>query len=484
VLKFTACSCPLGVEFHPVSKYDMPAHSLLRSRAARAAFVLILTAALAAWIATLDLRPGLGHVHLRLLSGPAEGNYHALAGAVAAAAARKGGRVENVASEGSLENIDRLAAASRGCEVEAALVQAGIPFPDAPRLELYGRLGKSESIFFLGPRADGITEFAQLAGLRVGIGPEGSGTARVLRQIFALEGFRDLGVVLSTHPLAEQLDMAQRGELDLAALVIDEDAELVVAAVRDRGLQIAGFVHADVVARRFPFLRHGRIGAGQFDPVHMLPATDKQVLRVDTLVVGNGCARRSQVLGLLASVAAVFPDFVRHNRETPNTTGLELAPAARDYWDRGGPDTLDDYLPRVGDVMPQSNWVSLVMGVSILFNLMGVGNRFFLWRIDAARVRAEREIAACFGAATTLGDIARMDASGAPSKEGIGEEIDRLIAGLEALAARSRRLSLTVLVPMGGEMAYRYQESLIHETLSVLRAFRDRRRAARAPAAS
>jgi hypothetical protein len=33
---------------------------------------------------------------------------------------------------------------------------------------------------------------------------------------------------------------------------------------------------------------------------------------------------------------------------------------------------------------------------------------------------------------------------------------------------------------MGGEMAYRYQESLIDETLSVLRAFRDRYQAARA----
>jgi hypothetical protein len=31
-----------------------------------------------------------------------------------------------------------------------------------------------------------------------------------------------------------------------------------------------------------------------------------------------------------------------------------------------------------------------------------------------------------------------------------------------------------VLVPMGGEMVYRYQEALIHETLAVLRAFHER----------
>jgi hypothetical protein len=462
----------------------MPAQRLRRSRGARAALLVLVCAALAAWIARLDLRPSFEHVHLRLLSGPAEGNYHVLAGEIAAAAAKKRGRVENVESAGSLENIERLAAAARGCEVEVALVQAGLPFPDAPRLELYGRLGKAESVFFLGAHADAITEFAQLARLRIGIGPEGSGTARMLRQIFALEDFRDLGAVLSTHPLAEQLDLAQRGELDLAVFVIDEDAALVGAAVRDRGLQIAGFVHADVVSRRFPFLHHGRIGAGQYDAYRMLPPTDRQVLRVDTLVVGNGCARRSQVLGLLGAIAGVFPDFVRHNRETPNTTGLELAPAAKDYWDHGGPDVLDDYLPRVGDVMPQSNWVSLVMGVSILFNLMGVGNRFVLWRIDAARVRAEHDISACFGPGATLGDIARLEPAGDLLRDGIGQEISRVITELEALAARSRRLSLTVLVPMGGEMAYRYQEGLIHETLSVLRAFRERWQAARARAAA
>jgi hypothetical protein len=114
------------------------------------------------------------------------------------------------------------------------------------------------------------------------------------------------------------------------------------------------------------------------------------------------------------------------------------------------------------------------MAVSVIFNLMGMANRFVLWRIDAARVRAEQEIAACFGPATTMGDIARMTPKGELLSPRIRAEIDRVIAELESLRARSRKLSLSVLVPMGGEMAYRYQESLIHEALAVLRAFRER----------
>src|SRR5262249_55082620 len=122
------------------------------------------------------------------------------------------------------------------------------------------------------------------------------------------------------------------------------------------------------------------------------------------------------------------------------------------------------------DVMPPSNWAYLLMGISVLFNVMGLANRFVLWRIDAARVRAEHDIGLCFGPDKTPGDIARMEPSGAIRRD----DVDRLIERLTVLAARSRRLSLSILVPMGGEMAYRYQESLIHEAVSALRSFRER----------
>ena len=450
----------------------MPAHkSLARSKAPRLLVLVLALLALGILAARADLRPSLGHVHIHLLSGPPEGNYHAMADAVAAAAARKRGRVDDVASAGSLENIEQLAGAARSCEVQAALVQAGLPFPK--ELDLIARLPKAESLFLLGRRADSITDFAQLRGLRIGVGPEGSGTARVMEQILASRDFKGVGATISFHPFAEQIDLAEKGALDLAAFVMDEDAALIQTAVRDRGLQVVGFPHADVVARQFRFLRKGRVGAGEYDAVRMLPPVDKEVLRVDTLVVGNGCANRSQVMGLLAALGDVFPDLVRHNRETPNTTGLAIAPSAKAYV-VSGPEVLDEYLPRVSDVMPQSSWVQLVMGVSILFNLMGVANRFVLWRIDAERVKAEHEIALCFGPDATLGDIARLTPSGDLLRDPVGAEVSRVIAALEALAQRSRKLSLSVLVPMGGEMVYRYQEFLMYETLAVLRAFRER----------
>jgi hypothetical protein len=452
-----------------------PLTRALRSRALRITAPLLLVLAIAGLVARLDLGRGLGQVRFAMLSGSPQGNYATVVDRLGALAARDGGSIENVPSAGSAENLARLASASRSCDVAFALVQAGVPAPPGAKLEIYGRLSKAESLFLLGRDADKLTELAQLRGLRVDIGPEGSGTARLLQQTFESRDFVGLGIQISRHPMNEALALASLGEIDLAALVMDEDSAIVEAAIRDRGLQIAGFSHVDVVARRFPFLSHGRIGAGQFDAVRMLPPVDKRVLRIETLVVGNGCARRSQALGLMTLLSRSFPDFVRHNRETANDSGFELSDIAKGYFEHDGAEAIDTYFPRLGDVMPPSNWLHVVMGVSVLFNVMGFGNRFRLWRVDAARVKADQDIAKLFGLGTTLGDIARIEPENELLAEPLRAEVGRVIASLEALALRCRSQSLSVLVPMGGEMAYRYQEQLILETLAVLRAFCDRR---------
>ena len=447
----------------------------LRSRALHVAAPFLIVLVIAIFVARLDLGRGLSQVRFGMLSGAPEGNYAAIVDRLGARAAREGGRIDNVPSAGSAVNLLRLSDASRSCDVSFALVQAGVSAPPGAKLEIYGRLAKAESLFLLGRDADKFTDLAQLRGLRVDIGADGSGTARLLEETFQSRDFVGLGIKISRHPALEALALAERGEIDLAALVMDEDSTLIEAAVRDRGLQIAGFSHVDVVARRFPFLSHGRIGAGEFDAVRMLPPVDKRVLRIETLVVGNGCARRSQVLGLMTLLSRTFPDFIRHNRETPNDSGFELADTAKTYFEHGGADTLDTYFPRLGDVMPPSNWVHVVMGASILFNVMGFGNRFRLWRVDVARVKADREIARLFGAGMTLGDITRIETEkelvNAPTTADVGE----VIRSLEVLELRCRSQSLSVLVPMGGEMAYRYQEQLILATIAVLRAFCERR---------
>jgi len=132
------------------------------------------------------------------------------------------------------------------------------------------------------------------------------------------------------------------------------------------------------------------------------------VLRIDTLLVGNRCARRSATQALLTVLTVVFPDFARNNRDRPNLTRLRWAPAARSYVDNEGPDIVGVYVPWVVDLMPTAGWVQLIFGGSILLNAMSLWHRFRLWRIDTHRVQAEGVIALLFGPGGTVGEIAEM----------------------------------------------------------------------------
>jgi TRAP-type uncharacterized transport system substrate-binding protein len=423
-------------------------------------------------VALRDRTPTLSYVRLSFLSGSEKGNYYGVVKRLAAAVAERGGRIKNIATAGSVENIARLVAGQSNCKVQFALVQDGMAWPEETRLELIGRLATPESLVVLGREADRFRTLADLHDKRIGIGPVGSGTERVAGQMLAQ--LRELNLEISTPSIDEQLDKLQNGELDLGAMIIDENAAILTTAVHDRGLQILDLADAEALARRLPFARAGVIHAGSYDPVRQLPPTDKHVIQIDTLVVGNGCASWSATQGLITALGIQFPDFVRINRERGNQTGLPYAAAARAYFDNNGPDIVGVYAPWLVDLLPTARWIQLIFGLSLLFNAMGFAHRFRLWRIDAGRVGIESEISQLLGPGITVGEIGRMTPEDQQQNPATKARLDDIIERLLELLNRCRKHSLSVLVPMGQEMGYRYQEALIAELLRSLRALRGR----------
>jgi hypothetical protein len=407
-----------------------------------------------------------------VLSGSTTGNYHAIVSKLAADVARRGGRLHNQPSAGSVENVERLIAARQSCEVHFALVQDGVDIPAEAGLELLGRLPRPESLVILGRDLQRVQAPADLAGLRIGIGPVGSGTEQLMRRL--LLQVSTLNLVVSTQPVDQQLDMLARGELDLSAMVIDADAAIVHDAVGRRGLQMLSLPDPGALARRLPFARVGAIDAGQVDFVRRLPPRQVNVLEVDTLIVGNACARNGATMGLMSAVAEVFPTFIQHNKGRPNQTGLPMPTVAANFFREDGPDLLSTYAPWAVDILPLPTWIQLGVALSLLFSGMAFMHRFHLWRIDDGRVKIEREIPALFSPGVTVGDIATMPPDPAHrSAEGLAK-VDALVGRLQALSERCRSQSLSVLVPMGEEMSYRYQETLIADLLHVLRQYRSR----------
>ena len=442
------------------------------SRTLKTAFLFAVLVAIAVLAATFGRDPDLSHVKVAFLSGSEEGNYHAIVAKVAAEARHQRGRVDNLPSAGSVENIARLVAAKASCSIQLALVQEGLPWPESHPFQLIGRLPIPESFVVLGRDADRVRSVADLRGMRVGIGPVGSGSEHVARQVMAQ--LAELDIKLTTQPLNQQLAMLERGELDLGAMVIDADARLMIQAVRDRKLQIVDISGADALAHRLPSARAGIIKAGHYDPIRELPPMDKRVIQVDTLVIGNGCARGSVTQGVITALVRVFPDFVRVNRERANLTGLQYASAARSYFDHQGPDPVGEHVPWFIDIMPTARWLQLVFAVSLLFGAQAVWHRFRLWRLDARRVRIEGEVSRLFDPGITVAEIAATKPELRHRTPEARTQLDAVVNELGQLAERCRRQSISMLVPMGQEMNYRYQEGLIADLLHALRQFRGR----------
>ena len=416
--------------------------------------------------------PNLSHVDIAFLSGSERGNYYAVVSKLATEVKRQRGQIKNLPSAGSVENMARLAAAKASCDIQFALVQDGLPWPQRNPFELVGRLSAPESFIVLGRDADRIRSVADLRGMRIGIGPVGSGTEVVARQVLAQLSGLDLEV--STQSVESQLTMLERGELDLAAMVIDADAQLLVEAVRDRKLQIVDIAGADALAHRLAFARAGRITASYYDAVRQLPPVDKRVIQVDALVIGNGCARESVTQGVITAFVRVFPDFVRVNRESPNLTGLPTASAARSYYENDGPDPVGAYVPWFIDIMPTARWLQAVFLISLVFGAQAAWHRFRLWRIDARRVDIESNVLRLFGHGVTVSEIESMAPEPRHLEAAARAMLQKTIDELGELAERCRRQSVSLLVPMGQEMGYRIQEGLIADLVHALKRFRGR----------
>ena len=325
----------------------------------RLSVLIGLIAATGVVFANLDLAPKLSHMDLVVFSGPQAGHNHVLVDRLADNALRRNGTIENIATQGAAENLELLAKSSDRSRF--ALVQDSIPFPDKENLELVARLPSPETVFFIGPDANNIRRFADLSGLRIGIGPAGSGSALLARELLGAHGFEALNVTLSRHDFSEQAALLHDGGLDLGVFVISAESELIADAVRG-GLQIASFEYLDALPHYIPAARVEWLPAGYYDYLEVLPKSDKKVLRVDTLVLGDRRAPRSDVVSLLALLDQTLHGFIQYNRNTPNNSGLPMAKDLRLFIENDGPQPVGRVRSRAGQFHPASQHRSLDHG--------------------------------------------------------------------------------------------------------------------------
>ena len=442
-----------------------------RGKALLRFFLLVVAAAaVAAFASRFGVSHDYAYLHASLLAGAPGGRYHSLSTRLATRAQREHGSLIVVPTAGSIENVNRLIENQGRCAATFALVQDGTPVPADAGLEMLGRLPEPESLLLLGRQNRTFLTFADLRGASIGIGPKGSGTAYLLRQLFEDPDLRGLDVRLSYHELDDQARLVGQGKLDLAAVVMEENAALLRTVVNQYDLDTASFQDLEGLVARHPWLSLGHIPAGLYDLVRPTPAVDKPVARINTLVVANSCPRRAERVALLMLLSAELPGFVQANppKYTYSATALPLAAEARQYFIKGEPELADLYFPWLVNLMSPAYWVYFVMAATILFNALKGISRFRLWRIDAARERLERRLKELTDPGLTHAQIrvfpdghSLTGASACAAARSIRDQ-------LAQLRARCQHYASSIVTPMGDEMFYRYQQSLIDEATTTL----------------
>ena len=294
---------------------------------ARISLLFVVGALIAALAAAFGIARDYGYLLASISTGSAGGQYHALATRLSDRAAREHGSLMVVATAGPIENVRRLAAGRGRCTEMFALIQDGTPVlgRGAARTARPDRRNRSCCCCSAEPTAPSPT-CADLSGAAIGIGPDGSGTAQLMKQLFADADLRKLDVRLSNHELPEQAQTGGRKQ------------------ARPGGLRDAG--ERRISRRYHPQIRPGHrraarpswprralsvaqrrsIPAGRYVLVQPVPATDKPVVRLQTLRDRECRAKRADRIALLMLAAAELPNFVR---EFAEVDGVRLGAAAR-----------------------------------------------------------------------------------------------------------------------------------------------------------
>ena len=405
-----------------------------------------------------------------IFTGAPTGQYYATGERLAARALKKNGHLSVVATAGSVENIARLVGQNGRCVPAFAFVQDGVPVPADAGLQTLGRLPQPESLLLLARRGRAIDTFNDLKGASVGIGPDGSGTAYLMRQLLENSDLHGLDLKPSNHGLEAQAGMVRDGQLDLAAFVMAANAEFIRTLVNSYDLEIVAPADIEGLVARDKWLRLGKIPAGFYDIAKPIPATDKLVAQVDTLIMTNACVHRAERVAFLMLLSEEFPSFVRDN-PPPSAKSQDQAPLAdeaREFFTEGGPELADRYFPRLVNLMSPAYWIYLAMAITILFNASNAYSRFRLWRIDANREMLESRLKALTGLGSTPEHIKTLPPEAVIKTPQDRKAAEDLIKDLEALHLRCEEQMRSIVTPMGSEMFYRYQESLIEDAQEML----------------
>ena len=223
-----------------------------------------------------------------------------------------------------------------------------------------------------------------LRGLRINVGPDGTGVPQLFGKILDANGMEKGDVRLTDMENTPATMALLAGKVDGMVFSSSAEALLIQMLLQTPGIRLFDFTQAEAYARRFAFLSAVRLPRGIVDFGRDIPSRDHQLIApTATLVARDGL--HPALVDLLVQAAAEIhgaPGWFQRRGEFPTAEYSEIpvASAAEKYY-RDGPPLMQRYLPFWLANFFGRMWLVIVALGALLVPLSRVVPPLYVWKV-------------------------------------------------------------------------------------------------------
>jgi TRAP-type uncharacterized transport system substrate-binding protein len=290
-----------------------------------------------------------------------------------------GFEIEIVPTQGSLDNAHRLHESEDLAVI--ALIQGGALSND--EIDGFESLGSIayEPVWTFYRKSLGIhpTRLSELRGLKIGVGPNLSGSKVVARKLFAEDGIdidREPGF-LSGKSSVEYADDLEKGLIDVVVEVNPHADPHIKRMLENPGIDLMSYRLAEAYKEKFRFIQSIKLPKGAISIHDEKPPEDIQLIATTlNVVVKQGTHPDLQTLFLVAAQQSsrnpkslLFDSADRFPRYMDPQ--IPLSEAAQHFYTFGMPSTLNYFPARLAGLIDRY-WVLFVGIVSVGYTLIQI----------------------------------------------------------------------------------------------------------------
>ncbi len=317
-----------------------------------------------------------------LATGQENSAYEEIGKRYAAALAKHGIKVTLKRSLGSQENLQLLGEG----QVDIAFVQSGSTQQAEAQRKGLVSLGSlfTEPVWLFTREGLKISNLTQLKGLKINLGPEGTGVPKLFRQVLELNGIAaadlTIGQLQNTPATVELLE----GRIDGLVFSSGPEALLVQMLLQTPGIRLFDFAQAEAYTRRLPYMSHVVLPRGIVDVGRDLPAQDYHLIAPTATLVARETLHPALVDLFVQAAADIHggAGWFQQHGQFPSSRYTEI-PVAREAgkFYKNGPPLLQRYMNFWLANFFDRMWVLVVALAALLLPLSKVVPPLYVWRI-------------------------------------------------------------------------------------------------------